>query len=146
MSKNLMLLALAVSLVIGVVLAGGCAGKETPTVTETQIIEVIAPQEAFTLIQDNANNPDFVIIDIRTLEEFAEGHIANAINIDYYSETFTDELNNLDKNKVYLIYCQWGNRSGAALAIMEGLNFREVYAMSGGIDAWQEEELPVVTE
>ena len=133
---------LLVSLIIGVILTGGCIGQvnEAPT----QIIENITPPEAFTLIQDNQNNPDFVIIDVRTPEEFADGHIENAINLDYYSETFQDELNKLDKNKTYLIYCRSGKRSSNALNIMQELNFREVYNMSGGILEWQAEGLPTV--
>ena len=138
--KNLMLLVLSVSLVIGAVLTGGCVGKETET--PVQIIEDITPQETFTLILENQDNPDFVIIDVRTPEEFAEGHIEDAINLDYYSETFRDELNTLDKNKTYLIYCRSGKRSGDALDIITELNFGEVYNMSGGIIQWKAEGFP----
>lgn len=135
---------LLVSLVIGVVLTGGCAGIATPAQeASTQIIENIAPQEAFTLIKDKQNNPDFIIIDVRTLEEFAEEHIEDAINIDFYAKTFRDELNRLDKNKTYLIYCRSGGRSGNALNIMEELDFREVHNMSGGIIEWNAEGLPI---
>ena len=140
-----MMLVLSVSLVTGVILMGGCIGNETFTSeqeTPTQIIEDVTPQEAFTLIQNNENNPDFVIIDVRTPEEFAEGYIENAINIDFYSETFRDELDNLDKNKKYVIYCRSGGRSGNALNIMAELNFGEVYNISGGIIVWNAEELP----
>lgn len=144
MRRSIMLLILSVSLIIGVVLVGGCTGNEAQTVTETQIIEVVTPQEAFNMIESNRNNPDFVIIDIRTPEEFAEGYIEGAINIDYYSATFEDELDSIDKNKMYLIYCQWGNRSGATLATMEGLKFMEVYDIKSGIEAWLAEGLPVV--
>lgn len=138
--KNSRVLVLSALLVVGLVVTGGCARSEAPT----QIIENITPQEAFTLIQDNQNNPDFVIIDVRTAEEFAAGHLENVITIDFYSETFRDELNLLDKSKTYLIYCRSGNRSGQSLAIMEELNFREVYNMSGGIDQWFAEGLPIV--
>ena len=131
--KNLIMLVLSVSLVIGAMLTGGCV--------QEQIIEDITPQEAFTLIQNNQNNPDFVIIDVRTPEEFAEEHIENAINIDFYSETFRDELNNLDKNKTYLVYCRSGKRSGNALDIMKELNFREAYNI-GGIIEWKAAGLP----
>jgi len=128
----------SVSLIIGVALSGSCVGKEK----STRVKENITPQEAFTLIQNNKSNPDFVIIDVRTLEEFADGHIENAANLDYYSETFQDELDKRDKNKTYFIYCRSGNRSGKALKIMEELNFREVYNMSGGIIEWKAEGLP----
>ena len=140
--KDLIILVLSVLLVIGVVLAGGCVGKETPT----QIIEDITPQEAFTLIQENQDNPDFVIIDVRTPEEFAEEHIENAINIDYRSETFQDELNKLDKNKTYLIYFRSGRRSGDALDMMAELDFSEVYNMLDGINGWKAEELPILED
>ncbi len=132
--KKLMLLVLTVSLVIGIGLTGGCV--------QVQIIEDITPQEAFTLIQNNQNNPDFVIIDVRTPEEFASEYIENALNIDYYSETFQDELNKLDKNKTYLVYCRSGSRSGNALTIMKELNFREAYNILGGIIRWDAEGLP----
>ena len=134
--EKLMLLVLSVLLVIGVGLTGGCV--------QAQIIEDITPQEAFTLIQNNQNNPDFVIIDVRTPEEFAAEHIENAINIDFYSEAFRGELDTLDKNKTYLIYCQVGGRSGSALDIMAELNFKEVYNLSGGINQWKTEGFPTV--
>ena len=143
--KNLMMLMLTILLVIGVVLRGGCVRSKTTTPTQetpTQIIENITPQEAFTLIQDNQNNPDFVIIDVRTPEEFAGGHIENANNMDFRSKTFRDELNELDKDKAYLVYCRSGRRSGNTLKIMAGLNFREVYNISDGINKWKAEGLP----
>ncbi len=141
--KKRMRLVLSVSLVIGAVLMGGCAGGETATLeAPARIIEDVTPQEAFTLIQNNRNNPDFVIIDVRTPEEVAEGYIEDAVNIDFYAETFRDELDSLDKNKTYLIYCRSGGRSGNALNIMAELNFEEVYNVLGGILAWNAEELP----
>ena len=136
--KNFMALAFSALLVIGVTLTGGCALNETTT------IEDITPQEAFTLIQNNQDNPDFVIIDVRTPEEFAGEHIENATNIDFYSESFRDTLNTLDKDKTYLIYCRVGGRSGSALDIMAELNFKEAYNMSGGINQWKAEGLPTV--
>jgi len=139
-----LLLVLSVSLIIGVILTGGCVSTETvPPNQETQIIENITPPEAFALIQDNHNNPDFVILDVRTPEEFADGHIENAINLDYYSETFQDELDKLDKKKTYLIYCRSGKRSSNALNIAGELEFREAYNMLGGILEWQAEGLPL---
>ncbi len=161
--KNLIMLVLSVSLVIGVVFAGGCVGKEVETPpqqtpppineieppaqeTPTQIIEDITPQQALTLILENQDNPHFVIVDVRTPEEFAEEHIEDAINLDFRSETFQDELNTLDKNKTYLIYCPSGIRSGSALDMMAELDFREVYKISGGIYAWKAEELPTIQE
>jgi rhodanese-related sulfurtransferase len=144
MSKSLMLLALAVSLVIGGVLVGGCSTSDPEP---AQIILNLSPQQASDLIQDNANNIDFLVIDVRALQEFdTTGHIENAILIDYHSDVFEDRIGYLDRDKIYLIYCQTGIRSGAALAVMEDLGFVEVYMISDGLDAWEGAGLPVVIE
>ena len=90
------------------------------------------------------NRENFVIIDVRTPEEYANGHIENAINLDYYSKTFKDELNKLDKNKAYLIYCRSGRRTGTVLDIMKGLGFTEVYNMLGAITQWEAKGLPII--
>jgi rhodanese-related sulfurtransferase len=143
--KQLMIFALSVSLIIGVVSTGGCALNKIDNQTQetpTQILNTINPEQAFTLIQDNKNNPDFVILDVRTPEEFADGYIENAINLDFYSEVFRDELDKLDKDETYLIYCRSGNRSGRTLPIMEELGFRKVHNMHGGIVEWQAKGLP----
>ncbi len=134
------LLVFGVSLLTATALMTGCAGSKTAAPART--IEDITTQEAFDLIQENEGNADFVILDVRTAGEFAEGHIENALNIDYYSETFEDELNQLDKTKTYLAYCRSGGRSRSAVDIMEEPNFREIYHMPGGIIQWQAEELP----
>ena len=136
--KKFMALALSVSLVIGATLMVGCVGETVA------IIEDITTQEALTMIQDNQNNPDFVIFDVRTSEEFNEEHIEDAINIDFYSEAFQDTVDILDKDKTYVVYCKVGGRSREALDMMAELNFMEAYNILGGIDQWKVEELPIV--
>ena len=142
--RNLAALLLLASLAIGIVATGGCTTTSEST-DGTTIAETISAQGAFDLIQGNAGSADFVIIDVRTPEEFAGGHIENAINIDYYASTFESDINALDKDKAYLIYCRSGNRSGQALDIMEDLGFQEVYDLGGGINAWKSAGLPTVS-
>jgi rhodanese-related sulfurtransferase len=135
--KRLTLVILTAALAIGVLLAG-CPGATTdnsPNDT-VQIIEDISPQEALDLIQQNKDNAAFVILDVRIPQEYAQGYIEGAINIDFYSSTFEAELKTLDRDKTYFIYCHSGNRSGQARDLMEGLGFAEVYNLSGGITAW----------
>ncbi len=108
---------------------------------QSQVIENVTPEKAHNLIQDNKENDDFVILDLRTPDEYAGGHIEGATNLDYYSDTFRDELEKLDKNKIYLIHCQSGRRSTAALETMKNLGFKKVYNMTGGIAGWQVEGL-----
>ena len=138
-SKKLETLVLSGILVIGVALLSGCAER----ITAIQAIKDISVKEVYDLIAKNKDNQSFIIIDVRTPEEFANEHIENALNLDYYSEKFRDELNKLDKEKTYLIYCRSGNRSGKALSIMKELAFREVYNMLGGVIQWKAEGYPL---
>ncbi len=143
--KNLMISAFLGALIIGVLLTSGCIQTKNNTAqseTQIQIIENITTEEAYILIQENKDNPNFVILDVRTPEEFLGDYIENAVNLDYYSDIFRNDLEKLDKNKTYLIYCRSGSRSENALNIMKELDFREVYNMLGGIIKWKSEELP----
>lgn len=76
---------------------------------------------------------DVIIIDVRTKAEFDDFHFDGALNIDYYKSNFRAELNKLDKNKTYLIYCRSGNRTGDTLRIMRELGFKNVYDLNGGV-------------
>ncbi len=141
------MLVLSAALVLGLTSVTGCVQSETDTAgleTPTQIIKNIPPKEALTLIENNRDNPNFVILDVRTPEEFAEERIENTINLDYYTDTFEDELNKLDKNKPYVIYCLGGMRSGVTLDLMKELGFKEVYNILGGIIAWKADILPTI--
>lgn len=137
--RKLGVLVLLGILVIGVVLVGGWIKEKTAT----QTVKDISVKEAYDLMGKNKDNQSFIIIDVRTPQEFANEYIESAVNIDYYSEEFQNELNKLDKEKTYLIYCLSGNRSGRALAIMKELGFREVYNMVGGIIQWKAEGYPL---
>ncbi|OGY24433.1 MAG: hypothetical protein A2172_01940 [Candidatus Woykebacteria bacterium RBG_13_40_15] len=107
-------------------------------------MENVTPEKAYNLIQDNKENDDFVILDLRTPDEYAGGHIEDATNLDYYSDTFRDELENLEKSKTYLIHCQSGRRSTVVLETMKNLGFKKVYNMTSGIAGWQADGLSTV--
>jgi len=128
--KNLMISAFLGVLIVEVLLTSGCIQAETNTTkpeTQIPIIENINTEEVNALIQENNDNPNFVILDVRTPEEYLSGHIENAVNLDYYSNTFGNNLDELDKNKTYLIYCRSGRCSENTLNIMKELDFREAY-------------------
>ncbi len=139
-------LTILVSLIIGIMLGYGSFHGKTITVAEETQTDTknITPAEAFELIKKNSTNQNFVILDVRTPEEFDEESIENAININYYDDDFRAELNKLDKNKTYLVHCKSGRRSAMALDVMEELNFKVVYNMLGGIAGWKQEGLPTV--
>ncbi len=103
----------------------------------------ISIHESFDLIQQNADNQQFEIIDVRTAEEFNSGHIAGAKYIDFYQKDFEHKLTTLDKEKTYLLYCRTGRRSGVALDMMQKMGFKHSYNMLGGITQWTAAKLPV---
>lgn len=107
-------------------------------------IDNLSPDEAAALIRENGSNRDFVLLDVRTPQEYRDGHIAGAVLIDYTSSSFKEELGRLDPGKMYLVYCRTGNRSGKAISLMKELRFRKVRHLSGGITKWKEEGLPTV--
>lgn len=111
---------------------------------QTTVIKMLTPQEALELIKKNSKNTDFVILDIRTPEEFESGHIEGAININYHSDTFVEDMDKLDKEKTYLVYCRTGRRSSDAVSIMTRQGFRELFRIKGDIVKWKSDGLPVV--
>lgn len=116
-----------------------CAG-------DNKTIKVVNPAEAAKLIFENSNNPQFVILDVRTPEEFVSGHLAGAINIDYKADEFEANINKLDKKKTYLVYCRTGHRSAGAADIMKDNGFKSIKNLEGGIVKWINENNPVINE
>jgi len=97
---------------------------------------VITSQQAAGVLLALQDDPEFVLLDIRTPSEVEAGHIPGAVNLDFYSPSFRDDLDALDRDKIYLIYCRTANRTGQAYNIMEELGFERVYDMGGGISQW----------
>lgn len=107
------------------------------------VIKQINAEDAASLIEKNKNNPDFVILDVRTPKEYSDGHIESALNLDVKSESFTEEVVKLGTGKTYLIHCRSGKRSAMAGALMEELGFIDIYDIKGGFVAWEKQGRPV---
>ena len=90
-----------------------------------------------------ASDPAITIIDIRTPEEFAEGHIKGAVNIDFTGNDFEAKLSELNRDKPYLFHCASGNRSGKSLPVFEKLNFTRLYHLNTGFKGWVADGQPV---
>ncbi len=78
-------------------------------------------------------NSNAVIIDVRTDGEYHSGHIPSAINIDISSAEFPEQINALDREKNYYVYCRSGGRSTSACQYMHSLGFKSVNNLHGGI-------------
>ena len=87
-----------------------------------------------------------VVLDVRTPDEFAEGYIANAVNLDFYKPDFQSQVARLNKEQTYFVYCKAGGRSASAADIMRKEGFKNVVDLDGGITAWEKEKLPIVKQ
>jgi phage shock protein E len=99
----------------------GCA-EDVPVPDATQLTSA---SEVTSALSEGA-----VVIDVRTPSEFAEGHLADALNIDVSSKTFAAKVGALDKGKTYVVYCRTGSRAGQAVEAMADLGFTDL--VNGG--------------
>lgn len=123
MRKRLLLLLLLPLLLIGAV---GCTtGEESDTIKDaTEFRSAIA-------------EPGVVVVDVRTPEEFAAGHLPDAVNIDVEAASFDSAIADLDPSVTYAVYCRSGNRSQVAVDKMRAAGIDDVFHLEGGIVAWQ---------
>ena len=117
-----------IMILVSVIMIMGLTGCEKKDMSYTQI----SMEEAVAMM---ATEENYIILDVRTIEEFAEKHIPNAINIP--NETIgSEELVELpDKNQLILVYCRSGNRSKQASEKLAALGYTNIYEF-GGINDW----------
>ena len=92
----------------------------------------IISESDFLEIQDS----DYTLIDVRTQDEFDLGHIDSAINLDFYLETFQNDILSLPKNETIVLYCRTNNRSSKSANILKENGFKEIAVLEGGITEW----------
>ena len=92
----------------------------------------IISESDFVEIQDS----DYTLIDVRTQDEFDLGHIDGAINLDFYSETFQNDILSLPKNETIVLYCRTNNRSSKTANILKENGFKKISVLEGGITDW----------
>jgi len=103
------------------------------TATKIKTVEVPA------FAKEIKTNKKPQILDVRTPSEFAEGHIDNALNIDWQGEDFVKKVEKLNKNKAVYVYCRSGRRSLKASEKLEELGFKNIYNLDGGFLKWNAE-------
>jgi len=135
---TLLLLALAATTMAACASAGATADADAAasadagaSTTERPGVVRIGAPDAVSLMADR---DDLTVIDVRTPAEFAEGHLADAELLDIYEAAFRDEIDGLDRDGSYVLYCRTGSRSGQAAAFMQDLGFTEVYDAGGLAD------------
>lgn len=139
------------SLLLLALVAAGCTGAGTDDVSADveadagaaeAAVRVVSVEEAVALL---AAEPAPTVIDVRTPQEFAAGHIEGAELVDYNDPGFRDAIAGYDRDGAYVIYCRSGNRSAGAREVMAELGFGDVADVDGGIQSWLAQDLPVVT-
>jgi len=98
---------------------------------QSPVIQDINKDQVNSLINDKVT-----VIDLRTEKEFENGKIGSSLNIDFQKREFIDNLNKLDKEKPYIIYCMSGNRSSKASHVMKSLGFKMIYHYKKGYKDW----------
>lgn len=125
------IVALAITAALGVAACGG----------DTAVFELTDAAESQELLAQPPTG--LVVLDIRTPQEYAEGHLAGSSNLDFYEPDFAASLDALDKELPYFVYCRSGNRTSQTIETMKDLGFTEVYELDGGIITWAEAGLPI---
>lgn len=87
-------------------------------------------------------SPKIVVLDVRTAEEFALGHLKGAKNIDIRQPDFYSKVDKLNKKATYLVYCRTNHRSGMAVEYMSQHGFANIYQMMDGFPGWAANNLP----
>ena len=113
------------------ILVSGCNSNNNEVDNTTNSINSITTKEVNTIVKEEK---DYIIIDVRTKEEYESGHIKGAINIP------VDDINSIDidKTKKIIVYCKSGKRSNNAANILLNKGYKYIYDM-GGINNWQYE-------
>jgi phage shock protein E len=125
---------LALLALVGVLFVAGCSSS-------AGAVQAVDPQ-AFL---QTAAQSGTTVIDVRTPAEFAAGHIDGAVNINVESDTFNGQIDSLDKNATYAVYCHSGRRSTLATDAMAQAGFTKLYNLKGGIADLQAAGGAVVT-
>ena len=99
----------------------------------------VSVTEAKSLIEEK---PNLVILDVRTVSEYVEGHIEGAINIPV--QELEDKIDEISKNDEFLVYCRTGNRSSQAVSILESSGFTKIFHMDEGITGWKNAGYPII--
>ena len=79
---------------------------------------------------------EYILLDVRTPDEFSSGFIKKAKNLDFYSETFQNDLLSIDKSLAVVLYCRTNNRSTKTANILKQNGFKEISVLEGGITDW----------
>lgn len=112
--------------------SGSFAHSQIATKTEENRVERISKEE----FKENLESEEYIVFDVRTVEEYQAGHIKGSKSLNFLDEAFESTIEQLPKNYKYMIYCQSGGRSAKALQKMKEAGFVHVLELEGGYSKW----------
>lgn len=127
-SKVIVTLAITTSLIFG-----SCSNKVIPVNNQNQQEILVTLNHVHQIDLTNKNN---ILIDVRTEDEYAEGHLPQSINIDVKNSDFENQIQKLDPKKNYYLYCRSGVRAKLATEKMQEQGFKKVYNFQDGISTY----------
>ncbi len=103
-------------------------------------------QQQLLSMQHAPSAPAFIVLDVRSAEEFSLGHIPNAINISH--DEITEQLTKLDKykNTLVVVHCRSGRRAVSAETTLKNNGFTKLRHLTGDMNAWQANNFDIVIE
>lgn len=138
--KSIKFSVFSVTLLLSLCISTLANADDTQPADDAVVVLHVNPAEAAQLIEEN---PDFIVLDVRTPIEYKHSKIENAVNINYYSFSFKKQIEKLDRDKTYIVHCQTGVRSGKTLPIMLRAGFKNLIHMDGGMKGWKQAKLPI---
>jgi thioredoxin 1 len=120
-----------------------CSNQQTQTKAITVSDTTLLSAEEFS--QKIKKEPNALILDVRTPEEFSEAHIANATNVNW-KDNFASGITEINKNQPVLVYCLSGGRSASASDYLRKNGYTQVYELQGGLLKWQASNFEVVAD
>ena len=144
--------ALSAAALAALSLAGCSSGESAAPASSAPVQGPVAPLSAptspervdATVFADVVASPGATVIDVRTPEEFAAGHIEGAVNYNVEGPDFAAQIGDLDPAGTYAVYCRSGNRSQVAVSAMSQAGINGIYELESGIVGWEEAGRPVV--
>lgn len=107
--------------------------SSAPSYAQKKGVKTMSPKK----FERKMQRPNVVVLDVRTEEEFNQGHLHDALLLDVNNEDFAQKIQTLDKQKTYLVYCRSGKRSEKALNMLNAAGFDKAYHLKGGYLEWQ---------
>lgn len=119
--------------------AGGFLSPQLSADTPPEAVAIrnLSPDQAEKLIQESPE-PGLIIVDVRTSEEFEQGHIKGAVNIDFFDPDFEKKVKTLDRKKAIMLHCASGHRSAQAVDLLRNSKaFPQIYHLKDGFSGWK---------